>query len=166
MNLRLIFIAALVLLSSLTAFGNTLNREIAQPAAQDLSRIPDTQLKIDDIETVGRRTNPHAMKVSWTFRSARKVTIEGYEITLELNNGEVSGRVFQTPSANVTSVSVGLLSIPNETRAKLFDPNSKTSAKVVLKAKIIRDGRRETIEATFTETLSVTNPPAQPIVRP
>jgi hypothetical protein len=122
--------------------------------AEHVARTLQNSLKLDitNLKTIGNKPSPHALEVSWNANSSlNSVRIEGYEITVELNGNSANGRAFQTPSPNITKVAVGLLSIPNETRARLF--SGPVTATVRLKAKCIVNGLRFNAETQKTQTL-------------
>lgn len=121
---------------------------------EHVTRTLQNSLKLDitNLKTIGNKPSPHALEVSWNANmSLNSVRIEGYEITLELNGNGATGRAFQTPSPNITKVAVGLLSIPNETRARLF--SGPVTVTVKLKAKFVVGGLRFNAETQKTQTL-------------
>jgi hypothetical protein len=110
------------------------------------------KLDITNLKPIGNKPAPHALEVSWNLTTnSNSVRIEGYEITVELNGNGANGRAFQTPSPNITKVAVGLLSIPNETRARLF--SGPVTVTVRLKAKFIVNSLRFNAETQKTQTL-------------
>lgn len=121
---------------------------------EHVTRTLQNSLKLDitNLKTIGSKPSPHALEVSWNANtSLNSVRIEGYEITLELNGNGANGRAFQTPSPNITKVAVGLLSIPNETRARLF--SGPVTVTVKLKARFSVGGLRFNTETQKTQTL-------------
>jgi hypothetical protein len=123
----------------------------------DPSTPPASNLKLDitDIKINGSRSNPATMQVTWTVDKPTSDRIESYVLTLELSGNGVTGKVVQTPGSNFNSVPVGLLSIPADTRAKLFDPKSALTATVTLKATIFSGGQRKTVEHKETRIFDV-----------
>jgi hypothetical protein len=125
-----------------------------EPKTEEVVRTLQNSLKLNitNLKTIGSTPSPHALEVSWnTTTSLNSVRIEGYEITVELNGNGTTGRAFQTPSPNITKVAVGLLSIPNETRARLF--SGPVTVTVRLKAKFIVGTLRFNTETQKTQTL-------------
>jgi hypothetical protein len=123
----------------------------ARSAAQGFN----TQLSINEIKVVGATNPPNFMQVKWSLTGLLPGSrIEGYELRVTLKGNGQTGTVVQTPSPDITSVSVGLLGIPTATRSKIFGGPERVSADVTLVAKIIRStGTRSTIsvvrKATF-----------------
>ncbi len=122
---------------------------------------PASTLKLDitDIKINGsNRSNPITMQVTWTVDKPASAFIKrAYDLTLDLSGAGVTGKVVQTPTSSITSVAVGLLGIPADVRAKLFDPKFPLTATVTLKAIIISDGKEATVEVKESKTFPAVN---------
>lgn len=148
-----------ITLTLLTASASGQSRPVSGPVKREskvehVARTLQNSVKLDitNLKTIGNTPSPHALEVNWNVTTnSTSVRIEGYEITVELNGNGANGRAFQTPSPNITKVAVGLLSIPNETRARLF--SGPVTATVRLKAKLIVNGLRFNTETQKTQTL-------------
>lgn len=142
------------------------NLALKNPAAFDTSLAliqtsapappPASNLKLDitDIKINGsNRSNPITMQVTWAVDKPASAFVKGaYNLTLDLSGNGVTGKVVQTPSSSNTSVAVGLLGIPADVRAKLFDPKFPLTAVVTLKAIIISDGQEKSVEVKESKT--------------
>jgi hypothetical protein len=122
---------------------------------------PVSNLKLDitDIKINGsNRSNPITMQVTWTVDKPASAFIKrAYDLTLDLSGNGVTGKVVQTPTSSITSVAVGLLGIPADVRAKLFDPKFPLTATVTLKAIIVSDGRETPVEVRESKTFAAIN---------
>jgi hypothetical protein len=135
-------------------FSEAVFQSGAQPAP---TPPPASILKLDitDIKINGsNRSNPTTMQVTWTVNKPASTRIDSYNLMLDLSGAGVAGKVIQTPSPTSTSVAVGLLGIPADVRAKLFDPKIPLTATVTLKATIF-DGQRKTVEHKESKTFNV-----------
>ncbi|MGH9832334.1 MAG: hypothetical protein ACREBD_31400 [Blastocatellia bacterium] len=99
-------------------------------AAQTIT--PNLTLNITDLELLG----VNSLIVSWTVKKTGSVTIQPYEITLELSRNGVTERFFKTAASTATFVNFDLRGISADRRAKLFGPNLKATA--VVKATFYR----------------------------
>jgi hypothetical protein len=122
---------------------------------------PASNLKLDitDIKINGsNRSNPITMQVTWTVAKPASAFIKGaYNLTMDLSGNGVTGKVVQTPTSSITSVAVGLLGIPTDIRAKLFDPKFPLTATVTLKTTIISDGKETPVEVKESKTFPAIN---------
>ncbi len=93
---------------------------------------PDLTLSITSMELLG----VNSLIVGWTVKKTGSVTIEPYEVTLELSRSGVTERFFKTAAPTATSVNFDLRGISADRRAKLFGPNLKATA--IVKATFYR----------------------------
>ncbi len=128
----------------------------------------DTRLSISQIQVVGTKNPPSFLRVGWSLTGLKSGTrIEGYELTVELQGNGQTGRVVQTPSPNISSVSVGLLGIPNDARAKIFGGPGRVSADVTLVARIVQQsGTRSSISVRRQTSFNPVSDQAAPKPKP
>lgn len=135
-------------------------------AAQTLSnsgRVTSSNmtLEITTMDLLG--TN--SMIVGWTIKKTGTVTIQPYEIRLELSRNGVTERLVKTASASAASVNFDLRGISADKRARLFGPGLK--ATVVVKATFLRHqgsvAQKSILEVNKTKTFSVAD--AGPIAK-
>ncbi len=108
------------------------------------------KLTLTDATITDARIPPNLMQVSWDLTGLQAGDrVEKYLLTVELSANRQEGKVMQTPSANLKTVSVGLAGIPNDVRTKIFTGGQIVSARITLAATIIRNGGRQTIFATL-----------------
>jgi hypothetical protein len=116
------------------------------------------KLDITDIKINGSRSKPVTMQVSWTITKPASAFLKGaYGLRMDLSGNGVTGKVVQTPTSSITSVAVGLLGIPADIRAKLFDPKFTLTATVTLNARIISDGKETFVEVKESKTFPAVN---------
>lgn len=119
-------------------------------AAQTVT--PNLTLNITDLELLGTSS----LIVSWTVKKTGSVTIEPYEVRLELSRNGVTERFVKTAASTATFVNFDLRGISADRRAKLFGPNLKATA--VVKATFYRHQTNGTfksiLEVNKTKTFS------------